>query len=265
MECRFSQSEYHTAPDHPESVLFRLLPGTTVPFYCHVAKCVVSARSHAIQGRFDDCSFAAHSALVLERIEECGGRLHITGLDAVRGVRGPVVFVGNHMSTLETFALPAMLLPIRPLAFVIKESLLDFPVFGPIMRASPHIAVTRADIKEDLKRVMTGGAEMLAAGKSVVIFPQHTRRVEFIVSQFNTLAVKLAHRAGVPVVPVALKTDLWGNGRWVKGFGRIDTSQEVRFTFGAPIDAQGHPKETHGQVLGFLKKHLPAWGLPWIE
>ena len=38
-----------------------------------------------------------------------------------RGLDGPAVIVGNHMSTLETFALPGLVVPFKPLTFVVKH------------------------------------------------------------------------------------------------------------------------------------------------
>jgi peptide chain release factor 2 len=61
--------------------------------------------------------------------------------------------------------------------------------------------VTRRHPREDLKQVLTEGAEHLAQGRSVLVFPQATRSTSFDPSTFNTLAVKLAARASVDVVP----------------------------------------------------------------
>jgi len=43
------------------------------------------------------------------------------------------------------------------------------------------------------------------------------RTVAFDPALFTSIGVKLAQRAGVPVVPLALLTDAWGNGRLVLG------------------------------------------------
>ena len=56
----------------------------------------------------------------------------------------------------------------------------------------------------------------LRNGMSVIIFPQTTRIMDFDRKQFNSMGVKLAKRAQVPVVPIALKTDAWGVGKWIK-------------------------------------------------
>ena len=45
---------------------------------------------------------------------------------------------------------------------------------------------------------MEQGAERLAAGYSLIIFPQHTRAVNFEPTQFNSIGIKLAARTGAP-------------------------------------------------------------------
>jgi 1-acyl-sn-glycerol-3-phosphate acyltransferase len=142
-----------------------------------------------------------------------GGKVEVEGLGHVAGVRGPVVFVGNHMSTLETLLLPGFMLPFKDVAFVVKDSLLSYPVFGPIMRAVKHIPVARVNPREDLKAVLTQGEAMLRAGVSVVIFPQATRSVEFSVEEFNTLGVKLAGRAGAPMGGCSRISGWWMTAR----------------------------------------------------
>jgi 1-acyl-sn-glycerol-3-phosphate acyltransferase len=39
------------------------------------------------------------------------------------------------MSTLETFVLPYLIAPHRPMTFVVKKSLVEYPVFKHVMRA----------------------------------------------------------------------------------------------------------------------------------
>ena len=48
---------------------------------------------------------------------------------------------------------------------------------------------------------------------SVWVFAQTTRELLLDPKKFNTLGIKLAKRARVPVIPVAVKTDAWGMGK----------------------------------------------------
>ncbi len=192
--------------------------------------------------------------------EAAGGRVEITGLTNLATVEGPVVIIGNHMSSLETVVLPSIILPFKDVAFVVKESLRTHFIFGPIMCAVKHIAVGRDNPREDLKLVLTQGAEFIRQGVSVVIFPQATRAAEFDIDGFNTLGVKLAIRAGVPIIPLALKTDFMANGKWVKDMGMVYPDRTIHFEFGAPIRVVGNGRAEHAVVVRMIADRIKKWG-----
>ena len=87
----------------------------------------------------------------------CKSRL--AGVENIRRLDTPCVFVANHMSTLETIVLPSIIRPVCPVTFVVKQSLLDYPLFRHIAGARDPIAVSRDDPRADLKAVMEGGIE----------------------------------------------------------------------------------------------------------
>jgi 1-acyl-sn-glycerol-3-phosphate acyltransferase len=109
--------------------------------------------------------------------------------------------------------------------------------------------------------VVGGGQERLRAGISIVIFPQHTRTVKFDREAFNTIGVKLARRAGVPVVPLALKTNAWSNGKWLKDYGPFRPEEPVHFEFGEPIQVGNNDREVHEAVIAFIESRLAQWNV----
>ncbi|MBW2370877.1 MAG: 1-acyl-sn-glycerol-3-phosphate acyltransferase, partial [Deltaproteobacteria bacterium] len=189
-----------------------------------------------------------------------GGRIEISGIQGYANHPGPLVFIANHMSMLDTFALPSLILPFHRISYVIKEDLLDYPVFGAIMRAVNPIAVARKNPRRDLKTVLDVGRKKLADNCSVIIFPQATRSAQFNPAMFNSLGVKLARKAGVPVVPVALKTDFQQNGRLIKEAGVIKPQNTIHIHFGDPIAVAGSGQETHREIVSFIRRHLTNWG-----
>jgi len=118
------------------------------------------------------------------------------------------------MSTLETLVLPGIIGKNFKATFVIKNSLLKYPFFGRILTAINAIPVTRKNPKEDYRIVIQEGLKRLEQGISVIVFPQAARQTVFDPAQFNTLGVKLAKKASVPAVPIALRTDAWGTGTY---------------------------------------------------
>ena len=188
-------------------------------------------------------------------------RLTVEGMGHLRAVPGPAVIVGNHMSTLETFTLPSMLVPrCGNLTFVVKRSLVEYPFFKHVMLSRNPVVVDRANPRDDLKAVLEQGAERLAAGYSIIIFPQHTRTIKFDPEQFNSIGIKLAARTGAPVVPIALQTSAWSPGKLLKDYGPIIPSRPIHFAFGTPFTVSGKGNEEHQQVIRFIQQHLEQWG-----
>ncbi len=216
------------------------------------AKEVIKGRNLAVKNKFDLEIWVASSYKIVENIEKSGGKLFIEGLDNISKVDGPVVFVSNHMSTLETFVFPSIIVPIKEITFVVKESLVSMPIFGAIMRSRDPIVVSRKNSRQDLLNVINKGKEILAEGRSIVLFPEGTRQEQFDPEKFNSLGIKLAKEAGVPVIPVAIKTDFWGNGKLIKDIGPIRRKEPVCMSFGEPITITGNGKAEHKQVIEFI-------------
>lgn len=255
-ELIFAGGVYHTAPEKAWTLL-RALP--SVFFYCQDSVIVLKASWRAKRGRYDTAAWAASSRELMRALERVGVRFEITGVDHVRKLDVPCVFIGNHMSTLETFVLPAIVAPIRDTTFVVKQSLVEYPVFKHVMRSRNPVTVTRTNPREDLRAVLEGGEQRLRAGISMIIFPQTTRTPAFSPQEFNSIGVKLAKKAGVPIIPIALKTDAWGNGKYLKDFGRIRPSSQVHFAFGEPLWVQDRGREEHEEIVRFISAKLAEW------
>ena len=197
---------------------------------------------------------------ILQLIEDCGGKFHIEGLNHITETKEPVVFISNHMSMLESMVFPGLIASRREVTFVVKKRLTTHKLFGATMRARKPIAVDRKDPISDFKAVMAQGTENLENGTSVVIFPQSQRMVDFDEKMFNTLGIKLAKKANVSVIPVAIKTDFWTNGTIFKDISRLDRSKSIHIKFGKPFKIEGPGKKEHQQVIEFIKGNLEKWG-----
>lgn len=250
---------YNTASDRRRSLLSRVFLRPVFTFYPQVFWIIWTNSRQAKKGLYGDDEWVRGSFDILRILENVGVEVDITGMENIRRCAGPVVFVANHMSTLETFVLPCIIQPVKPVAFVVKRSLLTAPIFGHVMSARDPVAIDRQNPREDLKAVLEGGSRKLQSGLSVIIFPQSTRSVDFKPEEFNSLGIKLALRAGVPVVPVALKTDAWGVGRKLKDFGRVDTHKKVYFAFGEPLEIEGRGTAQHEEVVAFIRGKIQAW------
>jgi len=230
-------------------------------FYPLLWKCIGIGACVAITGRYDNKFWALNSYQVLRALEYVGCRIHAEGLEHITEVQGPCVFVGNHMSALETLVLSGLIDPRKRVTFVVKRGLTTAFAFGHIMRSRDPVVVDRKNPRDDLVAMLAGSEERLAKGISIIIFPQATRSLNFDRVQFNSIGVKVAKRNDVPLIPLALKTDAWGCGPQgaLKDYGKISPDVPVHFRFGKALRIEGNGKEEQELVCRFIEDALAEW------
>ena len=255
----FDSTSYHTPEKEHLPFLEKILLNNRLYFTLNYAKVVLRTRKEALRKLYTTKAWTDSSFEIFRFIEKTGGIFHITGMENITKPPGSVLFISNHMSTLETMILPSIIGPHKELTFVVKESLVKHPLFGDVMRSRNPIVVGRTDPRKDLEAVMNGGVDLLKNGISIVIFPQSTRSVEFKPEEFNSLGVKLAKKAGVDVVPIALKTDFWGNGKLIKEAGPLDRHKPIHIKFGEPIKISGNGKVDNQKIIDFIQSSLEEW------
>lgn len=250
------KSPYQTAPIKV-SAFAGAFPD--LAFYSRFVLVVFRASVKAKRALYDGTDWALSSLEIMRALERVGLVFDISGIAHLKGIHTPCVIIANHMSVLETTLLPGIVQPIRPVTFVVKESLLEYPFFRHVLKSRDPIAVTRTQPRRDFKTVLDEGTIRLKQGTSIIVFPQTTRTHLFDPSQFNSIGVKLAQRAGVPVVPLALMTDAWGNGKHLKDFGRIDPCKKVRLAFGEPLWVRRRGADEHRAIIRFISGSLERW------
>lgn len=255
----YFNSTSYTSPERKKTLFNRLRNNSRLYFTLKYAYIVLKTRKQAIRKQYFRKEWSDSSFYIFRFIEKTGGRFVITGMENITRHDGPVIFLSNHMSTLETMIFPGIIAPHREVTFVVKESLVKHPLFRDVMKSRNPIVVGRTDPRKDLEAVMNGGMELLKNGTSIIIFPQSTRSLEFKPEEFNSLGIKLAKKAGVPVVPVAIKTDFWGNGKVIKELGPVDSSKTIYIKFGEPFAISGGGKEENQKVINFIVESLAEW------
>lgn len=262
----FSENTYKTEVLNSGKGFASWFRRTRLLFIFSFAKIVFRSRRQALDGKYGWDQWAGSSYDIMGLIEKSGGLIDIKGFDNIKDLKEPVVFVSNHMSTFETMVFPCLIAPFMDATFVVKDSLVNFPLFGPIMRSRNPIVVSRSNSREDLIVVLEKGSELLQAGTSIIIFPQSTRKPYFQISKFNSLAVKLAARNKAKIIPIAIKTDYWQNGKLISELGPFDhENKDIFIEFGKPLEPTGSGKETQKQVLDFITERLILWGAKVID
>jgi 1-acyl-sn-glycerol-3-phosphate acyltransferase len=256
----FKEDFYNTPADKKRCIWDKMALNSRLFFHMQFFYIMYKANNVARHGKFNDDEYCKISDNTFRLLENCGAKLHIKGLEHVRNLKEPVVFIGNHMSVLETFILPGLIIPHKAVSFVVKESLIKHPLFGQIMKATNPISVTRTDPKKDFKSVMTTGQQLIKDGRHIIVFPQSTRG-KFIPEEFSSIGEKLAKKANVSIVPIALKTDFWGIGSVLKDFGKIHRDREIFFEFGKPLSSDMEKKALHSEIVNFIETKTKEWGL----
>jgi 1-acyl-sn-glycerol-3-phosphate acyltransferase len=138
---------------------------------------------------------------------------------------GGFVLSANHLSNLDPWALGLPLFPRRQLRFMAKAELFESPL-APIVKAAGAFRVRRG--KGDAEAIATA-MRLAHEGEVVVIFPEGTRRQKGLVKRHearpHTGAVRIALRAGVPLVPAA-----------IGGTDRLKRLGPLRVAYGTPIE-----------------------------
>lgn len=125
----------------------------------------------------------------------------------------PCLIICNHQSIWETLA-ALVLFP--EVSIVAKRELLRIPVLGWFLRRSPMIIIDRSETATAVRKMMSAGAAALASGRSVLIFPEGTRKDPSEKIRFKR-GVELLYKASVvPLLPVVVDSGhYWGvAGGW---------------------------------------------------
>ncbi len=130
-----------------------------------------------------------------------GMRVEAVGVENV-DPKGTYVFMANHLSHVDIVAL-FVALPIN-VGFLAKKELRRVPFLGQAMVAGGHVFIDRGR-RERAFQAMEDAAEQVAAGASIVVFPEGTRGNEERIQAFKKGGFHLARKANVSIVPVGLR------------------------------------------------------------
>ena len=110
--------------------------------------------------------------------------------------------MANHLSHVDIVAL-FIALPMN-VGFLAKKELRRVPFLGQAMVAGGHVFIDRAR-RERAVQALDDAAQQVAAGASIVVFPEGTRGDEERVQAFKKGGFHLARQANVPIVPVGIR------------------------------------------------------------
>lgn len=177
----------------------------------------------------------------------CSIDYHFEGLENIPN--SAHVMVANHQSEWETIILHTLK---PPLCTVLKQELLNIPIFGWGLRLIKPIPLDRSQPAKMLRKVLKVGGERLNEGLSVLIFPEGTRVAPGNRKPFSKSAAMIACKAGVPLLPVAHNAgEHWDPKSWIKRSGTLT------LRIGKPIATVGRKAdEVIAEAEAWVEKQL---------
>jgi 1-acyl-sn-glycerol-3-phosphate acyltransferase len=167
----------------------------------------------------------------------------------------PYVFMANHASSLDIWA--AFVAVPRRLRFIAKKQLGRIPLFGWVMHAGRFIFIDRGNSKAARRSIDEAGRR-IHDGDSVLIFPEGTRTRDGALLPFKKGGFHLAVKAGVPIVPVALR----GTRALMPAGSYLLRAGTVTVVIGEPIPTEGLSDEAraslHERVRSVVEQMLVA-------
>jgi 1-acyl-sn-glycerol-3-phosphate acyltransferase len=186
--------------------------------------------------------------------------IHVLGIRyEVRGKENipaePLIILSKHQSAWETLAFNSIF---PPHLFVIKRELLWLPFLGWGLKIMDVIAINRTNRKEAMEQVTTQGAERLAHGFSILMFPEGTRTAAGKRGNYRRGGAALAINTGAKILPVAHNAGLlWPRNSFVKYPGTVTV------VVGKPIETKGREpaelmREVEEWIEGQMRELIPG-------
>lgn len=110
------------------------------------------------------------------------------------------VMISNHLSLVDIFVLYRLFAHFK---WVSKIENFRLPFIGWNMHLNRYVPLRRGD-RESVLEMLARCREHLAAGSSIMMFPEGTRSKTGVLKAFKPGAFELAVETGLPVLPIAL-------------------------------------------------------------
>ncbi len=146
----------------------------------------------------------------------CGITIEVRGKEFISE---GVIFASKHESAFETYAYTDI---IPHSVFVLKKELTYIPLFGWGQALYGMIPVDRGAGAKAMKSMLKAAQDRVSKGRSIIIFPEGTRCKHLEVKGYKSGIMFLAEGLDMPIVPVALNTDLcWSKGAFLRRSGKV--------------------------------------------
>ena len=169
--------------------------------------------------------------IFLEKI--CNIKHRLEGIENIP--EESVLITSKHQSAFETLALYYYL---EDCFFIHKKELFLIPVFGQYLYKSNMVSIDREGGTKTMRRMLEDVKSKLELGRSIIIFPEGTRKIPGSKPDYKTGFIGIYHHTKKKILPIALNSGLyWPKHSWILKSGIIT----IKFL---PIISEKYDKKT---------------------
>lgn len=165
-----------------------------------------------------------------------------------RILEGAAVYVSNHVSWFDVFALGAVL---PRVTFVAKKELEKLPIFGQACRAAGIVFIERGNRRAAFD-TYKAAADKVREGRSVVVCPEGTRGRDYHLRSFKKGPFVFAISTGAPIVPTVIYGTI---GIQPKGSFRVRSGQ-IDIHFLEPVPTAGYSYEQRTELMEVIWRRM---------
>ncbi|CAN5797095.1 lysophospholipid acyltransferase family protein [soil metagenome] len=221
----------------------RYLPRTLLTWLVGLIVTVIASAAVIVLSRFSPTS------PMIEKVAQSWSRSWLAAAGVTIDVRAnedldrgrSYVVVANHVSNLDIMAC-FLAVPV-PIRFLAKKELFRVPILSSAMKAIGIVSVDRQSRGATYEQINSRAKSLVAAGRSLIIYPEGTRSRRGELGSFKKGAFTMAITGRLPVLPVTIHgtyrawppSSLWVRGGHVtvivdtpletNGLTRADTSR----------------------------------------
>lgn len=157
-----------------------------------------------------------HPIIFKPMLKLCGIEIEVRGKEYIKP---GFIFASKHESAFETYAYTGI---IKNSVFVLKKELTYIPLFGWGQALYGMIPIDRGAGAKAMKGMLKEAKDRVKKGRNIIIFPEGTRCKHLQVKGYKSGIVFLAEGLDMPIVPVALNSDLcWSKASFIRRPGKV--------------------------------------------
>jgi 1-acyl-sn-glycerol-3-phosphate acyltransferase len=196
--------------------------------------------------------FAGNFSMMLARglFYLTGSSIEIKGMDNIPA-DSAVLFVSNHQSHMDSAVIHGFIKMRK--GFVADKDVKHIPILSTWMKYMRSVFIDRTDMRQNVRSVQES-VNILRGGCSLVIYPEGKLDEGKGLEEFRRGCVKLAIKAGVPIVPLTIKNSCFLMTRSGSHIG----SAKVQCIISPPILPETLAGDTESTMIQRIRDTIAA-------